>query len=95
MTDEELKEQRDAVLKGIYELKLLRPTLIGLLKNYERWIVARSISATNAEVRALVASRCAAIAEECQRDDCSPRFVARLIRREFGIAEEAGEDAER
>jgi len=93
--DEELKEQRDAVLKGIYELRLLRPTMAGLLENYERWIIARYISASNADVRALTASRCAAIADECQRDECSPRFVARLIRREFGIAEEAGEDAKR
>jgi hypothetical protein len=39
--DPELKEQREAVLKAIYELRLLRPTMIGLLENYERWIKQR------------------------------------------------------
>jgi hypothetical protein len=41
VTDDELKEQREAVLKAIYELRLLRPTMIGLLENYERWIKQR------------------------------------------------------
>lgn len=59
MTDEELKEQRDAVLKGIYELRLLRPTMIGLLENYERWITTRVRFAAERST----AEACAEIAE--------------------------------